>query len=88
MGFSRQDYWSGLSFPPPGDLLDPGIEAGSPALQVDSLPAEPPGNSGLPGPKHYALWTCYLLPAQRMCQVCKPFIAYYDMYEPYNSPSR
>ena len=43
MGFSTQEYWSGLPFPPPGDLPDPGIEAGSPALQADSLPAEPPG---------------------------------------------
>ena len=46
MGFSRQDYWSGLPCPPPGDLPDPGIEPTSPtspALQVDSLTAEPPG---------------------------------------------
>ena len=34
--FSRQEYWSGLPFPTPGDLLDPGIEPGSPALQTDS----------------------------------------------------
>ena len=34
MGFSRQEYWSGLSFPPPGDLPDPGIEPESPALQA------------------------------------------------------
>ena len=40
MGFSRQEYWSGLPFPPPGDLPDPGTEPGSPALQVDSLPIE------------------------------------------------
>ena len=44
MGFSRQEYWSGLPFPSPGDLPNPEIEPGSPALQVDSLPAEPPGN--------------------------------------------
>ena len=37
MGFSRQEYWSGLPFPPPGDLSDPGIEAESPALQVGDL---------------------------------------------------
>ena len=37
MGFSRQEYWSGLPFPFPGDLSDPGIEPRSPALQVDSL---------------------------------------------------
>ena len=38
MGFCRQAYWSGLPFPFPGDLLDPGVESTSPALQVDSLP--------------------------------------------------
>ena len=38
MEFSRQGYWSGLPFPSPGDLPDPGIEPGSPALQADSLP--------------------------------------------------
>ena len=41
MEFSRQEYWSGLLFPSPGDLFDPGIEPASPALQVDSLPSEP-----------------------------------------------
>ena len=41
--FSRQEYWSGLPFPSPGDLSDTGIEPGSPALQVDALPSEPPG---------------------------------------------
>ena len=40
MEFSRQEYWSGLPFPSPGDLPDPGIKPGSPALQVDSLPSE------------------------------------------------
>ena len=39
---SRQEYWNGLPFPSPGDLPDPGIEPGSPALQTDSLPSEPP----------------------------------------------
>ena len=43
MGFSRQQYWSGLPFPVPGDRLHPGIEPRSPALQVDALPSEPPG---------------------------------------------
>ena len=41
MGFFRQEYWSGLSVPFPGDLSDPGIEPGSPTLQADSLPSEP-----------------------------------------------
>ena len=43
MGFSRQEYWSGLPFPSPEDLPDPGIEPGSPALQAVALPSEPPG---------------------------------------------
>ena len=42
--FSRQEYWSGLPFPFSGDLPDPGIEPGSPALQADTLPSEPPGS--------------------------------------------
>ena len=42
-GFSRQEYWSGLPFPSPGDLPDPGIEPRSPALQADALTSEPPG---------------------------------------------
>ena len=43
MGFSKQEYWSGLPFPSPGDLPDPGIDPGSPALQADCLLSEPPG---------------------------------------------
>ena len=45
MGFSRQGYWSGLPFPSPGDLPNPGIEPGSLALQTDALPSEPPGKA-------------------------------------------
>ena len=43
LGFSRQEYWSGLPFPSPGDLPDPGIEPGSPALEADALTSEPLG---------------------------------------------
>ena len=43
MGFSRQVYWSGLPFPSPGDLPDPGIEPRSPAFQADALNSDPPG---------------------------------------------
>ena len=43
MKFSRQEYWSGLPFPSPGDLPDPGIKPRSPALQADALTSEPPG---------------------------------------------
>ena len=42
-GFSRQEYWSGLLCPPPGDLPNPGIKPRSPTLQSNLLPAEPPG---------------------------------------------
>ena len=45
MGFSRQEYWSGLPFPSPGDLPNPGIEPWYPALQADALPSELPGKS-------------------------------------------
>ena len=45
MGFSRQEYWSGLPYPPPGDLPNPGIKPRSPELQADSLPSEPPGET-------------------------------------------
>ena len=45
MGFSRQEYWSGLPFASPGDLPDPGIEPRSLALYVHALPSEPPGKS-------------------------------------------
>ena len=53
MRFSRQEYWSGLPFPSPGDLPDPGIEPGSPALQADALSSEPPG-------KPFVNWPVYI----------------------------
>ena len=43
MGFSRQEHWSGLPFPSPGDLPNPGMEPGSPALEADALTSGPPG---------------------------------------------
>ena len=52
MEFSRPEYWSGLPFPSPGDLPNPGIEPRSPTMQADSLPAEPqekPKNTGMGG---------------------------------------
>ena len=45
MGFSRQEYWSGLTFPSPGDLPNPRIKLKYPTLQVDSLPSKPSGDS-------------------------------------------
>ena len=57
MEFSRPEYWSGYSFPSPGDLTNPEIEHRSPTSQVDSLPAEPQGKprmlvlvAGIPSP--------------------------------------
>ena len=49
MGFSRPEYWRGWPFLSPGDLPNPGIEPKSPALQADSLPAEPQGKPKNPG---------------------------------------
>ena len=46
MEFSRQEYWSGLPFPSPGNLPNPGIKPGSPALKADALPSELPGDPG------------------------------------------
>ena len=53
MGFSRQECWSGLPFPSPGYLPNPGIEPGSPALQADALPPEPPGKPRVYGKSMY-----------------------------------
>ena len=50
MGFSRQGYWSGLPFPSPEDLPDPGIKPWSPILQAGTLPSEPSGKPGLAWP--------------------------------------
>ena len=53
MGFSSQEHWSGLPFPFPGGLPNPGIELGSPALKADSLLSEPPRKHG---PKLFILF--------------------------------
>ena len=58
MRFSRQEYWSGLPCPPPGDFPNPGIDSGSPALQVDALSSEPPGKPGGCGVRVYAELLC------------------------------
>ena len=52
MEFPRQEYWSALPFPSPGDLPDPGIEPRSPALHADSLPSEPSGKPHYQLPCH------------------------------------
>ena len=66
MGFSRQEYQSGLPFPSPEDLPNPGIEPGPPALQVDALPSEPPGKS--PRHKYQLLLDCNVIQQEISCQ--------------------
>ena len=66
IGFSRQEYWSGLPFPSPEDLPNLGIEPGSPALQADALPSEPPGKS--PKHKYQLLFDCNVIQQEISCQ--------------------
>ena len=62
MGFSKQECWNGLPFPSPGDLPDPGIKPGSPALQPDALPSEPPGKPKVSTGAWIYLWAfCFVL---------------------------
>ena len=78
MEFPRQEYWSGLSFPPPGDLPDPGIEPESPALQSDSLPTEPPAK-----PHQGSLERWVTLAAYQLYQLHTPtFLTLYVPYSP------
>ena len=67
-GFSMQEYWSGLPFPSPGYLPNPGIEPGSLALQTDALPSEPPGN-----PIKYYIF----------CFIAKHFVFYFTYVSQY-----
>ena len=59
IGFSRQEYWSGLPFPSSEGLPDPGIKPGSPTLQVAALPSEPPGKPKNPGVGSLSLPQCF-----------------------------
>ena len=61
MGFSRQEHWSGLLFPSPEDLPNPGIEPRSPALQADSLPSEPPAAAAAAAAVAQSLQLCLTL---------------------------
>ena len=81
MGFSSQEYWSGLPCPSPGDLPDPWIEPGSPALQADTLPSEPPGkplrasNSIWPQTFRGSVRSCLdLVPSHRVWPAGRPSI--------------
>ena len=75
MGFPRQEYWSELPFPSPGDFPDPGIKSWSPALQSDSLPSEPPVDTSkwwhflfLPSSRDTYLLSFYTFPVCFRCQ--------------------
>ena len=86
IGYSRQEYWRGLPFPFPGNLLDPGIEPGSPAFQADALTSEPPGKPRqnkaprkdahvqIPGAceRHVTWLCCACLVAQSCPTLCDP----------------
>ena len=58
-GFSRHEYWSGLPFPSPGDLSDPGIEPRSPTLQAEALTSEPPGRPHFRERRHQCEWKAF-----------------------------
>ena len=73
MGFPRQEYYSGLPFPSPGDLLDPGIKPGSPALQADSLPSEPPGEPLSLIPLSHTTSSVMFMP-QDLCTCCSFYL--------------
>ena len=69
MEFPRQESWSGLQFPSPGDLPDPGIELQSPALQADTLPSEPPRKSYIISYVYLVAQMAKNLPAMQETQV-------------------
>ena len=75
MEFSRQEYWSGLPFPSPEDLLNPGIEPRSPALQADSLPSESPGSLAPSKPRslsvHENPGPCHSHPPRASYRTCR-----------------
>ena len=66
MGFSRQECWSGLPFPSPGDIPNPGIKLRSPALQADTFPSEPPVNI------NRSIWPCLRNNSSVLCCGAKP----------------
>ena len=73
MGFSRQEYWSGLPSPPPGDLPNPGIKPRSPTLQADSLLSEPPGKPKVDGFLFWAAFCFGVVPLVYLCFHCLSF---------------
>ena len=86
MGFSRQEYQSGLPFPSPGDLPDPGIKPGSPAFQGDALTSEPPGKPyiyiGLSS-SNYTQTLLYLMNICRILQWVHFIVCFYSEVRSY-----
>ena len=74
MGFSRQEYWSGMPFPSPGDLPNPGIEPGSPALQTDA----------------FTIWVCVVKVKSQSCPtLCNPVdCSLLGSFSPWDSPGK
>ena len=66
MGFSRQEYWSGVPLPSPGDLPDPGIEPRSPTFQADALTSEPPRKPAGEGNGKPFQYSCFKNPMNSM----------------------
>ena len=75
MEFSRQEYWSRLPFPSPGDLPNPGTEPGSPTLQADTLLSDPPGKPVI-----------HRLKVSESCSVMSDSLWPHGLYSPWNSP--
>ena len=84
MGFSRQEHWSGLPFPSPGDLPNPGIEPRSPALQVDALTSEPPAKLLI----FYILFNKVLTIYPVLRQEPKSYCYFFSLlcHHPFNTP--
>ena len=81
MGFPRQEYWSELPFPSPGDFPDPGIKSWSPVLQADSLLSEPPGKTY--GPETWLNWSWLIIKVDFLLECfCGLYEGFYEEASP------
>ena len=90
MGFSRQEYWSGLSFPSPGGLPNPGMEPRSPALQADALTSESPGMFSVHGILQAKVleWASIPFSKSESRSVVSDSLQPHGLYSPWNSPGQ